>query len=280
MKFHPESLYRKGIVLRIATILLIIIFYLNSLLWLFSSYTGSLFNALHLFFFLGSAIYFYNSRSSTDIKKEGSPQWISAVFIISFGIFSLINELTVNISIISVIFFYLSLGAYVYEYFFHHNFRSALKFGTLLLFSLPIAYYVNAIVGPIIREFYAQMITISLHLNNPDIVKNGTAIILGNKYVLVDSGCSGVRNMLIIGYFLVTFGIFKQLKFEKIVSLLRNLVVIFSLLNTIHLVVVSHLFLVARVTDIVPGHVFLGFTVSLLSMIMTLILYYRKDEKI
>jgi hypothetical protein len=270
---------RKEDILKIILIILIGIFYSQSLVWLFSAYTGSLFNALHLYFFIAAVIVLYQHKHSKQLSQKTQ---LTVTDLFALGVFALLhiaNSVTIDISIVSALLCILSIIVLCRAYVFTEG-KAFISFSVLLLFTLPVSYYVNVILGPLIREIYATVIAGALSLVSNDVVKDGTTIIHINRYAIVDSGCSGIRNMLLLSYFLVTFGITKQLQLSKIITLLKNFTLIFIAVNTVHLVVVSYLFLITKVTDIVPGHQLLGFFVSLLSLIATLVLYYRNNEKV
>lgn len=253
---------------------LILIFYADTIFWLFTFWLAEIRNVYGLVIFSG-AIYllwknFKSSKNSISINKS--------IILLFPLVLEIINKIYFHINIFSAILFITSL-VLILKVIFNLNFKNNIKSFILLFLSLPIQFYINTIFGYLLRKTYAIIISSTLYLLSSDIVLIDTTIQKSNLYINIDSGCSGTLSMYLITVYILFLTQYKRVNFKKSMFIILISLILYFLLNLIHLLTMTYAHNFMNILNIRSSHEIIASLVTLITLLFSTFLIYKNAKK-
>ena len=256
----------------LAILILICLFFNESIVWLINFWLADSRNLYLVVLLCLSGILFYIDNKNREFNWGNSLNnfilIIPLIFLIEF-----INLLTLDISLISAILFFLSLISLLLSVIQLRKITIIKLSPVIILFfmSLPIVFYLNSTLGYVTRKIYSALIFGTLRIIEPSTNLVDTTIVNNSLFINIDTGCSGILSMYMISAFVIFLSKIKKLGFWQSIKLLVIANLIYLFINFAHLLALTYAHNVLIITNIRESHEIISTVVTLATLVITYI---------
>ncbi len=207
------------------------------------------------------------------IKDKGIPlkskyrnkNVILLLFFMLFACFEILNLVRFQNSRISYFIWFIGSLALLGLYFkFKQFIKSFYLIIALFSLSLPIYYLLNSTLGILLRGFYVKSINMLIHVEKI----SDTFLIIGDRAINIDLGCSGVFNMILITGIVLIKAELDRSAIKKTLLLLLFSQLIYVVLNLFQMTILSYIHLNIYSFEVSQMHEVMSLVVTIFTIII------------
>jgi len=201
----------------IVLLLLLFVYFRNSVVWILESFTNSdsyEFGILFLVIFLILIGFIFVKRKNLPEYLSGNITTVPLIGFSSAFAIDILNSLFFHFNIVSGIAFFIGIYSYIGFYLRWDLWKRGLYIIGIFIFTLPLSYHIQTFLGFPLRVITAKLVSVLLGLFGADSFTETTVIVTENNASSVDLPCSGVKS-LYTGAILMLFIYFlKKVRFS------------------------------------------------------------------